>query len=437
MDLFDDVVFPFEDVGESLALLPLAARRALDVAGLRLSLEGYQSLSVPERRDLALFGMSDQVDTPRVERLVRKSSMPPTRIKPIADPDPRIPPEQLNAALGVRRSVDPLVWAKLRAIERYALIHVMRRSIAHDDPGRLESAASALLPRPKVGPGKLEEHRSPSLRADPRTSDLPSPRRLDAGSRGYDEGPGPTRASTPPSDRTRGDLVSQGALDLDLSRGSIPMALMPSSLFEDRESPPPEAALISPVESWRPVTHPPPSEGQSASAPRSGHPSLPPPDFVSTHLDEAGHVRMVDVGEKSITLRRAAASGSVRMRVETAERLSKNDTPKGDVLASARVAGIMAAKRTPDLIPLCHQVAVTKVEVEVEVEVGAGLLTVTAVVEAVDRTGVEMEALTAVSVACLTVYDMLKGIDRDLVIGDIKLLSKTGGRTGPYVRKQR
>jgi cyclic pyranopterin phosphate synthase len=125
------------------------------------------------------------------------------------------------------------------------------------------------------------------------------------------------------------------------------------------------------------------------------------------------------------------------MRPETARRLARNDTPKGDVLASARIAGILAAKRTPELIPLCHHVAVTSVEVALDLEPASGTLSVTATVEAMDRTGVEMEALTAVSVACLTIYDMLKGIDRDMIVSDIRLVTKTGGKTGPYVRRDR
>jgi cyclic pyranopterin phosphate synthase len=146
---------------------------------------------------------------------------------------------------------------------------------------------------------------------------------------------------------------------------------------------------------------------------------------------------MVPVGDKPVTQRRATAAGTVRMRVETAQRLARNDTPKGDVLATARVAGILAAKRTPELIPLCHHVVVTSVEVHLDLQPRTGMLNVTAVVDAMDRTGVEMEALTAVSVTCLTIYDMLKGIDREMVVSDIRLVSKTGGKTGAYVRGDR
>jgi cyclic pyranopterin monophosphate synthase len=145
-------------------------------------------------------------------------------------------------------------------------------------------------------------------------------------------------------------------------------------------------------------------------------------------------VHMVPVGEKAATQRRAIAVGVVKMRTDTASRLLRRDTPKGEVLATARIAGIMAAKRTPELIPLCHTVALTGVKVDLEVDGPGARVIVTATADALDRTGVEMEALVAVSAACLTIYDMLKGIDRDLVIGDVKLLEKSGGRTGHYVR---
>jgi cyclic pyranopterin phosphate synthase len=145
-------------------------------------------------------------------------------------------------------------------------------------------------------------------------------------------------------------------------------------------------------------------------------------------------VRMIDVGEKPVTRRRAEARAVVHASAEVLQRLAAGTVPKGDVLATARVAGIMAAKRTPELIPLCHAVALTGVKVDLEVDGPGARVIVTATADALDRTGVEMEALVAVSAACLTIYDMLKGIDRDLVISDVKLLEKSGGRTGHYVR---
>jgi cyclic pyranopterin phosphate synthase len=122
------------------------------------------------------------------------------------------------------------------------------------------------------------------------------------------------------------------------------------------------------------------------------------------------------------------------MRPETAARIARADAPKGDVLAAARIAGIMAAKRTPELIPLCHGVALTHVAVDLEIDEPAAAVRVTATAEALDRTGVEMEAMVAVSAACLTIYDMLKGIDREMVLGDIRLLEKSGGRSGHFRR---
>lgn len=149
-----------------------------------------------------------------------------------------------------------------------------------------------------------------------------------------------------------------------------------------------------------------------------------------THLDDRGQARMVDVGAKDVTARTATATCRVVMTPPTARRLADGDLPKGDALAIARVAGIQAAKRTPDLIPLCHHIALTSVEVDVEVDADAGVAEVGATVRATDRTGVEMEALTAVSVAALTLYDLVKAVQKDVVITDLRLLKKTGGRSG-------
>jgi cyclic pyranopterin phosphate synthase len=142
-----------------------------------------------------------------------------------------------------------------------------------------------------------------------------------------------------------------------------------------------------------------------------------------SHVDEAGRVRMVDVGGKPHERRRAVARAFVRMRSETARTLDK--LPKGDALAAAQLAGVMAAKRTAELIPLCHPLALSHVDVAVDVE-NEGVA-ITAAVETIAQTGVEMEALTAVTVAALTVYDMVKGVDPDLVIDEVKLLEKTKG----------
>jgi cyclic pyranopterin monophosphate synthase len=155
-----------------------------------------------------------------------------------------------------------------------------------------------------------------------------------------------------------------------------------------------------------------------------------PPAGELTHLDERGHARMVDVAEKDITNRMAVASCHLTMAPATARRLADGALPKGDALPVARIAGIQAAKRTPELIPLCHAVALTSVEVAVEVDADAGRATVTATAHATDRTGVEMEAMTACGVAALTLYDLLKAVQRDVIITDLRLRRKTGGRSG-------
>ncbi len=143
---------------------------------------------------------------------------------------------------------------------------------------------------------------------------------------------------------------------------------------------------------------------------------------------------MVDVGEKDITERRARAEGSVSMRAETLQTILAGNAKKGDVLGTARIAGIMAAKKTHELIPLCHPLLLNKVTLDIEPDETLPGLRVSAEVRVSGKTGVEMEALTAVSVACLTIYDMAKAIDRDMVIGEIRLMQKSGGRSGDYSR---
>ncbi|HEV7158962.1 MAG TPA: cyclic pyranopterin monophosphate synthase MoaC [Caulobacteraceae bacterium] len=150
-----------------------------------------------------------------------------------------------------------------------------------------------------------------------------------------------------------------------------------------------------------------------------------------THLDEEGRARMVDVSGKAISAREAVASGLVRMTSATRDLALGGKSRKGDVRAAAEIAGVMAAKRTADLIPLCHPLALSRVEVKVEAA-DAGLM-VTAVAATTAPTGVEMEALTAVSIACLTVYDMLKAAERGMVIENIRLLKKTGGASGEWL----
>jgi len=154
------------------------------------------------------------------------------------------------------------------------------------------------------------------------------------------------------------------------------------------------------------------------------------PEPELTHLNEAGEVHMVDVGEKEVTRREAVAEGVVRMGSELVERFFAGDLPKGDAAAVARVAGIAGAKKTSDLIPLCHPLPLTGVEVSLEA-VGHGIR-ITATVSTTGRTGVEMEAMTAVAVAALAVYDMVKGVERGVTIESIRLLRKAGGRSGTW-----
>jgi cyclic pyranopterin phosphate synthase len=151
-----------------------------------------------------------------------------------------------------------------------------------------------------------------------------------------------------------------------------------------------------------------------------------------THLDERGAARMVDVSEKATTERVAVAEGFVAMAPETLALIESGTAKKGDVLATARIAGIMAAKRTHELIPLCHPLMITKASVDLTPSHAPVGMRVRAEVKVAGQTGVEMEALTAVSVACLTIYDMLKAADKGMVIGPVRLLEKLGGRSGHW-----
>lgn len=151
-----------------------------------------------------------------------------------------------------------------------------------------------------------------------------------------------------------------------------------------------------------------------------------------THFDEQGNARMVDVGAKEATERVATAKGSVLMQPETIALILKGGIKKGDVLSVARLAGIMGAKRTPDLIPLCHPLALTSVAVDLTVDEARNAIDITATCKLTGKTGVEMEALTAVSIAALTVYDMCKAVDKAMRLTDIRLTHKSGGKSGVY-----
>jgi len=153
-----------------------------------------------------------------------------------------------------------------------------------------------------------------------------------------------------------------------------------------------------------------------------------------THLDQRGQARMVDVGAKPETVREAVARGRVRMNPSTLRLITAGEAPKGDVLAAARIAGIMAAKRTGDLIPLCHPIGLDSVSVELRPDAEASTVEIEAVTRTTGRTGVEMEALTAVSVAALTLYDMVKAVDRGMVIDAVRLVRKSGGKSGLWER---
>jgi molybdenum cofactor biosynthesis protein MoaC len=291
-------VYAFEEIGADLDLMPLAARRAADIAGLRPSLAAWRSLAPQLRAALVELGSAPRVDAASVAGVLGSAEPRPAQIEALTEPSPSAPAAELVSALGAERSLSASVWSALGPLERYVLVKLARAGASE----RLGVA--------------------------------------------YDE------------------IV-----------------------------------------------------GLSAH---------------SSHLDAKGGVRMVSVSEKAASARRAVAGARVTMNAEAFERLLRADAPKGDVLATARLAGIMAAKRTSDLIPLCHPLALTRVDVALEIEPKGRAVHIRATVEAFDRTGVEMEALTAASAAALTVYDMLKAFDRGMEIGSTRLLEKSGGKSGDF-----
>lgn len=293
-------LYRFDGVDQTFDLLPLSARRALDHAGCKLSLEGFRSLSAAEREELAQLGSRAAVDVARVIALLLPAKPPAEVMLPVSDPSPVAPDATVVAAFGSGRPIPAASWSALSPLDRYALAKVARGK----SPERIEQAYAEII-------------------------------------------------------------------------------------------------------------------GQSA---------------FSSHVAPAGGVRMVAVGGKQPSLRRAQAESRVTMNAEAFERASNHSAPKGDVLGTARVAAIMAAKRTADLIPLCHPLSLTKVDVQLSLEVTERAVAVAVVVECFDRTGVEMEALTAASVAALTVYDMLKAFDRSMEIGPTRLTQKSGGRSGDFRR---
>jgi cyclic pyranopterin phosphate synthase len=297
-------IYPFEEPNDDLVWIPLAARRALDRAGYKLSLAAWRGLGMAERRALIAAGTARSVAAEAVARLVNGAEPAPSRITPLPENDASRMPKGLEAALGERAAELAPRWQTLEPLERYVL--------------------EKLVPRGEGGrPGRLF-----------------------------------------------------AALDHFVGRAPRP-----------------------------------------------------------SHLDERGAAKMVDVSEKSATQRVAVARARLFVRRETLEALASGRIEKGDPLAAARIAGIQAAKRTPELIPLCHGIALTSVDVALELVSEPPSVLVTTTARAFDRTGVEMEALVAASVAALTLYDMLKSIDREMSVGDVTLLEKSGGRSGHYRRK--
>ena len=289
-------VYGFEAIDETLPYVPLAARRALDAVGRKLSLEGWLSLSLADRRRLALAGAGDRVKEEEAASVVDRAVPAAPRVDVAAEPEARSPSPELLAALGTSR---PLAgrWPSLQPLDRYALAKYAAK------PEKLARAYDAIV----------------------------------------------------------------GAVRL-------------------------------------------------------------------SHVTGAGDAHMVDVGAKAATARRAVATACVRTTPSVIDAIATGGVAKGDVLGVARVAGILAAKRTPELIPLCHPVQTTGATVDFEAHAASGELRVRATVEAVDRTGVEMEAMVAASVASLTIYDMIKSADRWASVDAVRLESKRGGKSGELTR---
>jgi len=292
--------FRFEAVADELPWLPLAARRALDVTGLKLSLAAWQALPLEARARLVLLGVPDAIACDAVRALIVDAAPAPTALEPLDEltlAGCDAPAAELLAGLRPLEAT----WPRLSLLARFALRHLARRG----DRDRLLAA--------------------------------------------HDE------------------LVGESPL---------------------------------------------------------------------SHLDAHGAVHMVDVGGKARSHRRAVARARVRMRPETARLVLDQNAPKGDVLATVRIAGIMAAKRTSELIPLCHPIPLSRVTIAIDVDVAGGLVTIDASAETHDRTGVEMEAMVAASLAGLTLYDMLKGVERGITLEQVVLVEKQGGRSGHYVRSE-
>lgn len=305
-------LYTFDEAGTTLERLPLAARRALDLVGIRLSLADWQDLPQKERVKVTHHGSQDEVDLAAVRALVavRGGETVSPRVEPRGD----IPPDALVEAYAPVGRLSAAIWSSLSPLDQYVLDKVAER-VQH----RLAHSPQA----------------------------------------GGQEGSGEGRLAA-----TYAEVV--------------------------------------------------------------GHTQ------ISTHLRARGGVQMVNVGVKSVTKRRAEAETSVSMSEQAFELLASHQVPKGDVLSTARIAGIMAAKRTSDLIPLCHTLLLTHVGVDLKLVRDRREVEIVAVVETTGKTGVEMEALVAASTAALTIYDMLKASDRAMQIGPTRLVSKSGGASGDY-----
>ncbi len=402
----ESAVYSFEGLLPDLESPPIAARRALDHAGFRLSVEGWRSLVLDDRQKLTLCGVPDRVDVDLIGSVLKRASPSPQRITPVSDPDPSAPPEALAKALEPTRAIDPKRWSRLRAVDRYALAHTYRRAVARSAFSILGEAFDAVLAASSPPAPPPPAYDTPPARADKGAPRAPA---AEAKGAPAQKGAGPT--PMPPAGYQPAGYYSNVADE------PVPNKGRPAG-HEARHA-------LAPPPVYDPVGKP------------AAHDTLVPPTSpanVSNHLTQAGEVHMVDVARKPKTERRAIAAGFVQMGPETLARISGRDAPKGEVLATARVAAIMAAKRTHELIPLCHEVALTHLEVVIELDAAGSRVYLTAIADAYDRTGVEMEAMVAVSVGCLTIYDMLKGIDRDMIISEVKLMEKSGGRSGHYKR---
>ncbi len=291
-------VFVFEDVDDTLTLIPLCARRALDAAGIKLSLKDWRSLPLAARQALASAGSAQTVDLAGANRALSFVDPPPPTVTKQGDPPGDYVPADVVLVLGHEHSLSNAVWSELEPLQRWVLVKVARRG----NPQRIEQAYNEIV-------------------------------------------------------------------------------------------------------------------GHSAD---------------SVHLRPDGSLRMVSVAQKAISERTATAESHVNMSGDAFIRLQKGDNPKGDILTTARLAGIMAAKHTCDLIPLCHPLSITSIEVDCKLVPESNSVTIRTKVVAMDRTGVEMEALVAASIAALTIYDMLKAVDRSMSIGKTRLLSKSGGRSGDF-----